>query len=140
MPNSSAPVWEHARTAPESIAVLGEGFRWTYRTLREHVAAFAQHLRDSGVQPGDRILLVAPSVPEFVAAYYAIHAAGAVAVTANTMATSTELKYIGADSRHHTRSGLGDDHTRALGCGRRTRRAVLAAQPESDRPHEQRRP
>ncbi|MCW2986419.1 MAG: AMP-dependent synthetase, partial [Conexibacter sp.] len=47
---------------------------------------------------GDRVLLVAPSVPEFAGAYYGIHAAGAVAVTANTMSTRPELEYVGTDA------------------------------------------
>ena len=39
-----------------------------------------------------------PSVPEFAGAYYGIHAAGAVAVTANTMSTRPELEYVGEDA------------------------------------------
>ncbi|MEV8020129.1 AMP-binding protein [Streptomyces sp. NPDC086554] len=53
---------------------------------------------EHGVRPGDRVLFVAPSVPEFVFACYGILAAGAVAVTANTMATRRDLAYIGDDA------------------------------------------
>jgi long-chain acyl-CoA synthetase len=50
------------------------------------------------VRPGERVLVVAPSVPEFAGAYYGILAAGAIAVTANTMSTRRELEYLGSDA------------------------------------------
>ncbi len=44
------------------------------------------------------MLLVAPSVPEFAGASFGILAAGAIAVTANTMSTRPELEYLGSDA------------------------------------------
>ena len=44
------------------------------------------------------MLLVAPSVPEFAGAYFGILAAGAIAVTANTMSTPPELEHLGSDA------------------------------------------
>lgn len=87
MANAAAPVWNHASSTPDHIALRGEdGEEWTYGRLRERAAAVAGRLAEHGVRPGDRVLLVAPSVPEFAFAYYGILAAGAIAVTANTMA------------------------------------------------------
>ncbi|MEV0322864.1 long-chain fatty acid--CoA ligase [Streptomyces sp. NPDC050658] len=103
MPNAAASVWEHARSAPESVALRGEGAdSWSYGRLRERAAAVAGRLTEQGVRPGDRVLLVAPSVPEFAFAYYGILAAGAIAVTANTMATRRELTYIAQDAGART--------------------------------------
>jgi long-chain acyl-CoA synthetase len=99
MPNAAQPVWDHAASAPDRTALHGtEGQRWSYATLRDHAAAVATRLRAAGIGPGARVLLIAPSVPEFVAAYYGVLSLGAIAVTANTMATAPELQYIAADA------------------------------------------
>ena len=100
MPNAALPLWQHSRSTPERTALYGTADQeWDYATLGGHIAGIAARLRaEAGVGPGDRVLLIAPSTPEFVAAYYAILSAGAVAVTANPMATCTELRYIGTDA------------------------------------------
>jgi len=98
MSNAAQAVWDHATADPERIALRGEGEPWTYGLLRDRAAAVAGRLRAAGVAPGDRVLLVAPSVPEFAGAYHGILAAGAVAVTANTMSTRPELEYAGGDA------------------------------------------
>src|SRR4051812_33077259 len=98
MSNAAQAAWDHATNDPERVALRGAGQPWTYGKLRERAAAVAGRLRAAGIAPGDRILLVAPSVPEFAGVYYGIHAAGAVAVTANTMSTRPELEYVGQDA------------------------------------------
>ena len=99
MPNAALPLWQHSRSNPERPALYGTADQeWSYRTLGGHVARIAARLREAGIEPGDRVLLIAPTTPEFVAAYYAILSAGAVAVTANPMATATELRHIGTDA------------------------------------------
>jgi long-chain acyl-CoA synthetase len=96
--NAAQPVWDYAESDPERIALRGAGEPWTYHALCERARAVGGALLAAGIQPGDRILFVAPSVLEFVAVYYGIHAAGAVAVTANTMSTTPELEYVGGDA------------------------------------------
>ncbi|WP_042416716.1 AMP-binding protein [Streptacidiphilus anmyonensis] len=99
MSNAAQPVWDHAAATPDRTALNGTaGQSWTYAALRDHAAAVAARLRAAGIGPGARVLLIAPSVPEFVAAYYGVLSAGAIAVTANTMATTPELEYIGTDA------------------------------------------
>ena len=100
MSNAAQPVWDHAASALDRTALNGTaGQTWSYGALRDHAAAVATRLRATGIGRGDRVLLIAPSVPEFVGAYYGVLSIGAVAVTANTMATTPELEYIGADAR-----------------------------------------
>jgi long-chain acyl-CoA synthetase len=95
MPNVADAVWEHAAAAGGRTALLGADPRgWTYAGLRDAAAAMAGAAAGGGVAPGDRVMIVAPSVPEFVAAYFGLQAAGAVVVTANTMATRAELEYV----------------------------------------------
>ncbi|MGZ4561565.1 MAG: AMP-binding protein, partial [Mycobacteriaceae bacterium] len=86
------PIRQHADATPENIALRGgppdaEPDLWTYRRLRDAALRYGAELRAVGVTPGDRVLLVAPSVPEFVVAYMGIQVAGGVAVTINTMST-----------------------------------------------------
>ena len=81
-----------------AIALRGAAAPWTYQHLRERSSAVASCLSQHGVTIGERVLLVAPSVPEFAAAYYGIHAIGAIAVTANAMSTAAELEYFGRDA------------------------------------------
>ncbi|MQY25824.1 class I adenylate-forming enzyme family protein [Nocardia aurantia] len=99
MSNTATAIWEHADHDPDRIALRGDdGTGWTYAQLRGHVAAVTTQLTADGIGPGDRVLFVAPSVPEFAAGYYGIHAAGAIAVTANTMSPAPELEYIARDT------------------------------------------
>jgi long-chain acyl-CoA synthetase len=98
MPNVAAPMWEHAGARPEAVALRAGDDVWGYGRLRDASAAFAGELRARGVQAGDRVLLVAPTVPEFVVAYLGAHLVGAVVITMNTMATAREIDYVLEDS------------------------------------------
>jgi len=90
--------WLHGETAGDQVAVRCGRERWTYRQLRERIAAVGGAVRAGGVRPGDRVLLIAPSVPEFPAAYYGLHAAGAAVVALNPMATVSEIDYVLRDA------------------------------------------
>ncbi len=52
--------------------------RYTYRELRDEVATFAGALRNQGVEPGDRVVIYMPMVPEAVIAMLACARIGAV--------------------------------------------------------------
>src|ERR1700758_1753929 len=92
------PVLRHAAANPDHIALRDARRRWTYPQLRDAALAFAQALRTQGIGPGDRVLLIAPTVPEFVITYLGIHALGAVVVPVNTMSTRAELEYFIGDA------------------------------------------
>jgi len=98
MTNIADYPWLHGETAGDRVAVRCGRERWTYRELRERIAAFGGAVRAGGVGPGDRVLLIAPSVPEFPAAYYGLHAAGAAVVALNPMATVSEIDYVLRDA------------------------------------------
>jgi len=87
------PVLRHADTDPEHVALRGAQSSWTYAQLRDAALAYAEGLRKQGIGPGERVLLIAPTVPEFVIAYLGILALGAVVVPVNTMSTRSELEY-----------------------------------------------
>src|ERR1700756_3295061 len=92
------PVLRHAGADPDHIALRGAQRSWTYAQLGDAAVAYAQALRTHGIAPGDRVLLIAPTVPEFIIAYLGIHALGAVVVPVNTMSTRAELEYFIGDA------------------------------------------
>jgi long-chain acyl-CoA synthetase len=72
----------HRRAVSDSqrIAIIANERSVSYAELWARVVAAACELADCGVRYGDRVLLVAPSVPEFAYGYFATHLVGGVAV------------------------------------------------------------
>jgi long-chain acyl-CoA synthetase len=98
MTNFAGYPWRHGDATPEQVAFrCGESI-WTYGQLQEAMARLAGAVRARGVGPGDRVLLVGPTVPEFAVAFYALQAAGVAVVAMNPMATASELDYILGDA------------------------------------------
>src|ERR1700755_2937539 len=93
-----SPILQHAGVDPDHTALRGAQGSWTYAQLRDAGLAYAQALRTQGIGPGDRVLLIAPTVPEFVISYLGIHAPRAVVVPVNTMSTPAELEYFIGDA------------------------------------------
>ncbi len=98
MANAALSPWRHGSERPESVALQGEEATWTYGRFLDGIAAVAGALRAHGVEPGDRVLLIAPSVPEFPPAYFGTLAAGATVVAMNPLATVSEISYVLEDS------------------------------------------
>lgn len=91
------PVRRHAEAAPGAVVMRDERGDWTYGDLLAAVTAFGVDLRDQGIEPGDRVVLIVPSVSEFVVAYLGIQAAGCAVVPMNTMSSSEEIRYVVED-------------------------------------------
>jgi len=98
MPNLLDPVTSHAAKSETAIALRTDVGHWTYSQLREKSLRYGQALRTHGIAEGERVLLLAPSAPEFVVAYMGIQAVGGVVVPVNTMSTATEIENYIADS------------------------------------------
>ncbi len=92
--NVAAHVWRHAEAGTDLLAFACGAERWSYGRLRERCARLAGAVRAAGVTPGERVVLIAPSLPEFGVAYYGLLAAGAVVVAMNPMATAREIAYV----------------------------------------------
>jgi long-chain acyl-CoA synthetase len=88
-----------AATKPSAVAITFEGRDISYSELHELVRRTATALRDVGVEPGDRVLLYAPNVPEFLAIYFACAYVGAVFAPANVGFRARELSYVCANGR-----------------------------------------
>ncbi|GAA2073497.1 long-chain fatty acid--CoA ligase [Aeromicrobium halocynthiae] len=98
MNNAVDRIFHHAEHTPDHVALRFEDRAWTYAALRDQVVEYAARLEEAGVVPGDRVLLVAPTGPEFVIAYHGLLCAGAVAVTVNAMSTTSEIEYFVSDA------------------------------------------
>ena len=71
---------EASRIHADRIALsFRPGFRferWTYRQLWSDVGAMSAMLRSAGLQPGDRVLIWAPSCPQWAVAFFGTLKAG----------------------------------------------------------------
>jgi long-chain acyl-CoA synthetase len=96
--NLASTVIESASRSPDAPAVrLGE-VELSYRELDERSARLATLLRESGVEPGDRVGVMLPNVPEFPVAYYGVLRAGAIVVPMNVLLKRREIAFYLEDS------------------------------------------
>ncbi len=70
----------------------------TYAELARQVNRLCHGLRSAGLEPGDRVLLRLPNVPEFIVAWLACQKAGLVTVATMPMLRARELAYIAEDA------------------------------------------
>ncbi|MFT4042270.1 MAG: AMP-binding protein [Gordonia sp. (in: high G+C Gram-positive bacteria)] len=98
MTNLVAALWSVADDTPDRIAVRNGADILTYGQLRAQIAKAATRFADKGVRPGDRVLFIAPSIPDFAIIYYGLHTLGATVVTLNVMSAPGEIDYVVDDS------------------------------------------
>ena len=82
------------RVFPNKTAVVYGGNRWTYAQFAERVGRIAGALIRAGVEPGDRVAVLAPNVPELLEAHFAVLRVRAVLVAINTRLQAGEVGYI----------------------------------------------
>ena len=84
---------EIVETHPGSATALRQGSAsTTYGELRERSAALCSALSASGVGEADRVVLLLPTTPAFVAAYLAVLGTGAIAVPLNPTSPEAEIQ------------------------------------------------
>ncbi len=80
---------------PDRPVLHYEGTVWTYAELLDKANRIAHVLtRDLGIVPGNRVLLRAPNNPMYVACWFAVMKAGAVAVATMPLYRSRELVHM----------------------------------------------
>ena len=62
---------------PDRAALHFYSTTWTYKDLQNRVERVAGHLKNMGIKPGDRALMVLPNSPEFIVLWFALHYCGA---------------------------------------------------------------
>jgi long-chain acyl-CoA synthetase len=83
---------------PKRAAIRLDDLVLTYEELDERSAQAAALLTASGVEPGDRVGLMLPNVPQFPMLYYGVLRVGAVVVPMNPLLKAREIEYYLGDS------------------------------------------
>lgn len=96
----TAEIWEKplytmldmaAEAYPNRNALIFQNTRITYKGLRDRAEFFAGALRRMGVEPGHRVAVMLPNLPQTVIAFWGIIRAGAVVVMTNPLYMEKEL-------------------------------------------------
>jgi long-chain acyl-CoA synthetase len=96
--NLASLLTESAGRSPGAPAIrLGE-VELSYGDLDDGSARLATLLAENGVQPGDRVGVMLPNVPEFPIAYYGVLRAGAIVVPMNVLLKRREIAFYLEDS------------------------------------------
>ena len=82
-----------AKKFPEKTALNYMGKRISYQELNDHVNRFAKALKDLGINPGDKVGVCLPNIPQVIISDLAIFRVGAVVVQNNPLYTERELAY-----------------------------------------------
>jgi long-chain acyl-CoA synthetase len=76
----------------EAFVFAKDNELWTWRRLTSEVNRLSRGLSGLGIQPGDRVALHMPNLPEFVVAYLACFQVGAIAAPLNIRLKKAELE------------------------------------------------
>lgn len=87
-----------AQRTPDKTALIFRDTSISYAQLLQAVSAVAKGFQSLGIERGDRVAILMPNTPQFVMAYYACQAIGAIAVPANPLLKPDELRYIYNDA------------------------------------------
>lgn len=96
--NLASSLYDTAKELPSKEAIVYGDRRTTYGELEKHTQAIAWQLQSLGVTRGDKVALLFPNHPEFVASLFAVLTVGAVVVPVNPLLKSEEIRHILADS------------------------------------------
>ena len=78
---------------PDNMALLFQGYKVTYRELKNMVDCFATVLTDFGIKKGDSVAILLPNVIPCVVAYYATMKIGGITVMNNPLYSDRELEH-----------------------------------------------
>jgi long-chain acyl-CoA synthetase len=88
----------HIRSHPEQLAFLDKRGPIPFARFGVMVSDLARHLRETGVERGDRVLLCAPNGVSWAASYFAVHAMGCVAVPLDFAAVENTIQRVVAET------------------------------------------
>lgn len=86
------------RTHENRIALSFMGSDMSYRKLEHSARRLAGFFTQAGLQPGERVLLMMPNMPQFPIAFFAVHLCGGIVVPASPLDTPAEIEYKVRDS------------------------------------------
>jgi len=83
-----------ARVFGDKEAVVYGSQRYNYAEMCRRVNRFASALQRAGIENGDRVAVLAPNVPAFLEAHYAVPLSGAILVPINIRLSPKEVDFI----------------------------------------------
>ena len=105
-PKTVKELIDEGRQHGDKDCIIYEGERWSYNEFFKKADQIShQLLNEYGVKKGDRIAIAMRNYPEWMVAFAAISAIGAVAVPLNSWGQTEELKY-----------GISDSQSRVMFC------------------------
>ncbi len=78
---------------PDSVAVVEEGQKVSFKELGSKVDALSSYFYSNGIKKGDTVVILLPNSVEFVVAFFALANIGAISVPVNTAYKKEEIKY-----------------------------------------------
>lgn len=99
------PAWgfleKTAATSPDRIACHYYKQQLTYEEIADEARRVATMLVKYGVQPGDRVGILLPNMPEYISAINGVWMAGGIAVALSPLSVPSEIDKILADTDCH---------------------------------------
>ncbi len=89
---------ETAQSSPDRPVAVFDGGQLSYRQLDQASDRLAAGLAAAGIEPGDRVALQLPNIPQFLISYFGILKAGAVVVPLNVLLRAPEVAFHLGDS------------------------------------------
>jgi long-chain acyl-CoA synthetase len=96
--NLASLLTESAERTPDAAAIRLGDLELSYGELDDRSARLATLLREKGLEPGDRVGVMLPNVPEFPVAYYGVLRAGCTVVPMNVLLKRREIAFYLEDS------------------------------------------
>jgi long-chain acyl-CoA synthetase len=87
-----------AARQPEQVALRLDDLTISYGDLATASTLVAGLLAERGIEPGDRVAVMLPNIPQFAALYYGVLRAGGVVVPMNPLLKAREIAYYLNDS------------------------------------------
>jgi long-chain acyl-CoA synthetase len=89
---------DHAARHPDRPAMMSGGETVSYGDFARMIRAAAVRIRRAMIERGDRVALCGPSSPHLAAAYFAVHAAGGVAMLLDADIPSESAQWMTSDA------------------------------------------
>ena len=105
-------VHKGVRECPQAVAITGQGLRWTFAQFQDRVARLAGALQGLGMQPGDRVGMLAQNAVRYVEFFQGTWWGGGVVNPVNIRWSAQEIAFSLDDC--DTRILLVDGHYAAL--------------------------
>ncbi len=87
-----------ADNSPRDLACVFHNYKITYAGMRQKAEIMAANLRRHGLQPGDRVIVMLPNLPQTMIALWGVLKAGGIGVMSNPLYMEKEILHQARDS------------------------------------------